>query len=276
MTEMILEPNPPAVRTPSDDDLLRLKGLYPSLERALNVCVTCRGKKAFQWRSGDQVVTFSCPCDKQLALHMWLLNSGLDIRHQRMSWDDATGVEQSVIKTIMDYATHAWDYAASGVGLVLLGNRGTGKTLIGALLLKHLMGQGLNGYFSTFQGLLDLYTAGWGKHTDGEKLWYDRKVKNAGVLVVDDMGREHDGRLPVAEAAFDDVLRARVAGDRPTIITSNKSLKELGELYSLNALSLLDECSIVVDFRGEDYRPTQKTLRLEEARLGLTRPLVVA
>ena len=271
-----LEPNPLSVRAPSDEDLERLKGLYPSLERALKICVTCRNAHIFKWRDGNDIVTFRCPCDEQLGLHLWLLNAGLDLRYQRLGWSDAVGVEHGVTKTIMDYAEHAQAYATSGVGLVLIGRRGTGKTMISALLLKELMSRGFTGYFSTFQGLLDLYTAGWGKNTADERLWYDRKIKNVGVLVVDDMGREHDGRLPVAEAAFDDVLRARVAADRPTIITSNRGLQELGELYSLNAMSLLDECTLAVEFTGEDYRPTQRGLRLDEARQGLTRPLVVS
>lgn len=275
MSLLQLPENPPAVVPILEDDYDRLKAVYPDVGRAATRCVTCHGTRQFFWRGGDgEPAAWECPCEDQFLLHLWLLNAGLDLRYQRLSWSDATGVDPKVVETISDYALNAQSYAGSGIGLVLHGLRGNGKTLISTLLLKQLMGAGFDGYFTTFQGLLDLFTSGW--RSDEEKGWFDRRIRNAGVLVVDDMGREHEGRLKVAESTFDHVLRARVAADRPTILTSNKDLDELGAIYSLNALSLLQECSIVVPFNGEDYRPKAQQGRVEEARLGLTRPVVLS
>lgn len=272
-----LEPNPAAVRPIRDADLIRLTERYPALPKVLRDCLTCHGRRSFLWRAEDgEPVQYACPCDEQLLLHLWLLNAGLDLRYQKLSWADATGVDERVVEAVMDYADNAESYASNGIGMVLHGMRGNGKTMIASLLLKKLMASGYDGFFTTFQGLLDLYTKGWGRNAPEHQEWFDRRVKNAGVLVVDDMGREHDGRLKVAEAAFDDVLRTRVMGDRPTILTSNRSIKELGELYSLNALSLLDEVSLVVEFNGEDYRSRQREIRVIESQLHLMRPVVIA
>lgn len=272
-----LEPNPSAVRAIRDADLARLVEIYPELPKVLGRCLTCHGREVFRWRDEDgELAEYACPCAEQLLLHLWLLNAGLDLRYQKLSWSDATGVDERVVGAVMDYADNAESYASNGIGMVLHGMRGNGKTMIATLLLKKLMASGYDGFFTTFQGLLDLYTKSWGKGAPEHQEWFDRRVKNAGVLIVDDMGREHGGRLQVAEAAFDDVLRTRVMGDRPTILTSNRSIKELGELYSLNALSLLDEVSLVVEFGGEDYRPRQREIRITEAQLQLTRPIVVA
>jgi DNA replication protein DnaC len=272
---LALEPNPPAVRPVTDVQLARLKEIYPDSARALAKCVTCRNEGVFRWRGPDgEPVDYACDCKGQLELHLWLLDAGLDLRYQRLSWDDVTGVDRDVTKAVHDYMINAEAYAGSGIGLVLYGMRGNGKTLLSTLLLKSLMGGGRSGYFTTFQNMLDLYTSGW--RSPEEKAWFDKAVRHTGVLVVDDMGRENDGRFKVAEEAFDHVLRARVAADRPTIVTSNKTLDELGQLYSLNALSLLDESTVKIEFSGEDFRPQQQTRRMEEAKLGLRRPVVLA
>jgi DNA replication protein DnaC len=162
---------------------------------------------------------------------------------------------------------------ASGIGLTLTGSSGTGKTMLSSLLLKNLVGAGHKGFFTTFHTLLDYFTAGW-TSTD-EKRWFDGRVRNAGVLVIDDMGREHKGRIDIAISTLDHVLRARVSSGRPTILTSNLTLPKLGELYSANALSLLSESSITIEFIGPDYRPTHQQTKIDEARQGLTRPIVI-
>lgn len=271
-----LDPNPPSVRTLQTPETNRLELLYPDLPKSPRNCKTCRGAKTFRWYSLDEppeVVTYDCNCTQQFVLHRWLLNSGVDLAYQRMSWRDATGVPKSVRVKILEYIGEADRMVPNGIGLLLLGTPGTGKTMLSTLILKDLLSQGYKGFFTTFHTLLDYFTAGW---TSPElKAWFDGKVRNAGVLVIDDMGREHKGRIEIAQSTLDYVLRARVASSRPTILTSNLSLEQIGELYSRNALSLISESAITIDFVGEDYRPTQKSSRIEEARQGLTRPLVL-
>lgn len=272
-----LDPNPPVVKALPTPDTNRLKDLYPDLPDSPAKCKTCRGKKTFRWYSPDdptQVVDYDCNCVDQFFLHRWLLNAGIDLAYQRMSWRDATGVPKSVVKEIKGYIIDADRLVPAGIGLLMLGQPGTGKTMLSTLILKDLISQGYKGYFTTFHNMLDRFTEGWSSVEN--KVWFDGKVRNAGVLVIDDMGREHKGRIDIAISTLDHVLRARVASARPTILTSNLSTEQISELYTRNALSLLSESSITLNFLGEDFRPTQKTTRIEEAREGLTRPLVIA
>ena len=276
MTRAILPSLPASIRTLSTEETNRLKSRYPNLPKTVQECPTCQGKRVFLWRDNPKVdpIEYDCPCEDQWKLNRFLLNSGIDLHYQRLSWTDAAAVEKAAVSVVMEYARHATNYVSNGIGLMLVGDRGTGKTLASTLLLKMLLAQGIGGYFTTFQNMIDVFTTTW--RDNAEKEWFDRHMRHAPVLVVDDVGREHKGRLEVVESMFDHILRARVAASLPTLFTSNKNIPELVSLYRLNVFSLINEVSITHEFKGADYRPQARELRIEEAKLGITRPITLA
>lgn len=263
---------PSSVRVLRTDESDRLKALYTDLPATPANCVTCKGRGSFRWNFEGEPADWKCPCDDQFLLHRYLLNAGIEKHYQRLFWDDATGVREDVLDVVQDYIDNVEAYVASGLGLLLWGRVGTGKTLLATLLMKAILERGVDGYFATFHTLIDLFTEGWNK--DEHKAWFDRRLRNAGLLVIDDIGREYGGRNAVAETVLDHVLRTRVAADRPTIITTNKAPTELGALYSGNALSLLSESAITYEFVGADYRPEHLSRKVAEAKAGLVRPVV--
>jgi DNA replication protein DnaC len=270
-----LQPNPSAIWPLLDVDLRRLTEKYPDMSMSPANCVTCGGDGTFRWLFHGEPADYLCDCEEQLYLHQWLLNAGIDKSYQRLGWDDTRAVEPSALKTVLDYVEKIDPLAARGIGLVMHGAaRGTGKSLLASLLLKMLIADGYDGFFVTFQTLLDLFTSTW--RSNDEKRWFEARICNAGVLVIDDMAREYAGRLGIAAALVDHVLRTRVSAQRPTIVTTNKSLDELGELYSLNSLSLLQGCSVSVEFIGTDFRPRHLERLLDEADRNLTRPIVLS
>lgn len=245
--------------------------------------------RQFQWYAPDsrtEVVTYDCPCEDQWELHRFLLNSGIGLAYQRLAWVDGVAIEPGGIEVVEGYLSMAEDATNSGLGLLLWGGgRGTGKTMLSALLLKRLLAEGHDGYFTTFSNLLDKLMESW--NSPEARTWFHARIRNAKVLVVDDVGREmkqrrmvkgegmKDYQTATSEFAIESVLRHRLANAMPTIITTNLSVKELTSHYGEHFKSLLTEAAQAYEFKGADFR-TQSSRRLhEEALRGLRRPVVI-
>jgi DNA replication protein DnaC len=268
-----LESNPRHIRLITDEERDRLLIRHPDLPRSIEDCITCRGEKSFRWYADEEIVDYECDCFGQYVLCLWLLAAGVDMHYQRLARRDVMGVPLDAMERVNAYQEEAEDYAQMGMGLVLRGIRGGGKTMLATLLLKQLLADGMDGYFTTFERLLSLHTKGW--RDDEAAVWFERRVCSAGILVVDDMGRENEGRSAVSESAWDHVLRTRVAAQRPTIVTTNKTMEEMQAIYSPNSISLLSGCSEVIDFLGEDFRPRHFERTRFERKSGLRRPVVL-
>jgi DNA replication protein DnaC len=275
---LVLTPNPASITDITPDDFARIHANNPQeIPNSSAECVTCRGRGTFTWypdgNPSREPVEYECNCEEQIQLYLYLLASGIGLRYQRLGWEDVDGAASGASKQMMKYLEKAEAYVRHGIGLVLHGDRGTGKTLFATLWLKGMIARGFDGQFSTFQDILDLYQSSWRK--DDEKRAFERRVVNATLLVIDDIGRENQGRLGVAGELVDRVIRNRVSAQRPTVITTNKTPEELAELYSLNALSLLSGCTRMIEFVGTDYRPEGRDRDDREIDLNITRPIVL-
>lgn len=276
MTLHALPPNPAACTTLSDVDALRInRSGQTNWANPHQTCPNCLKTGRFKSRDDSgQIVEFECRCVEQWKMHRWMLNAGIGMRYQRLSWIDATGVNATSMAAVLAYVDNAERNLASGRGLTLGSpHKGTGKTLLATLLLKTLLAGGTDGYFTQFNDMLDAFSAGW--RNEEERHWFQRRVRNAGVLVVDDIGREHKGRSEVAEAMFDTVIRARVSAAAPTIITTNYTLEQMYEGYGGNVLSLLSEVNTYIDFPGVDFRPKAQDRTVQDDIDGIVRPITV-
>ena len=272
-------PLPLAIRPLNNVESQRLKTRYPRLSLSPEKnCLTCRDRRTYTWYvpgSRTERAEYACNCLDQWVLHRYLLASNIGLTYQRLGWADMGATEQGATDLAQEYLAHAEDYVANGIGLIFYGTAGTGKTSLGTLLLRGLLAQGFDGYFTTFSEMIDTYTGGW--NDKDEKVWFHKRIKNAQVLVMDDVGKEYQGRKAsgLPESTFDEVLRHRVAASTPTIITTNLSMTRLQEGYGGGVMSLLRERSSTYEFTGSDFRDTQRNRTLDEIEQGLTRPVVL-
>lgn len=280
---------PDTVRTLRDDESKFLLRQFPGLPKSLKDCPTCQGMKEFRWYADPyadpkQVVTFECPCADQIRLNKYFLHAGLGHSYQVLSWADVDSTvmeeNQAAMDVMADYWQNSLYYVARGFGLMLHGGNGTGKTMLSSLLLKRLLtyGRGVDGYFTTFTDLLDRYAGGW---TDKDlAAWFERRIVNAEVLVIDDIGKEYSGRLSMSSNALDTVLRTRVQHDRPTIFTTNMSISEFRKTYSGSTWSLLSEKVLPYEIKGTyidknvGFRDQQLARHRDELQQRLIRPIV--
>lgn len=284
---------PRGVRPLLNDESSRLNRLYPDLPWSPEECGTCNGRKRFLWwnryspdfdAAHPEVAEYECPCDDQWILQRWLALRGVNSVYQRLGWDDAVAIAPATIEVALDYINRREQFLQAGIGFVLHGAKGAGKTMLASLMLKTMMWHGFDGYFSTFASALETFRSGWNDPED--KAWYASKVRGSKMLVLDDVGREHfqqrivggqrtKNAQSVAESTLDELLRHRVSSAKPSLLTTNFDLAEIGQYYGDNIFSLITERSIVCAFESADWRVSARDRAVQEAQDGLTRPVVL-
>ncbi len=297
MTELYqLPPRPAGVRTLTNPEADRIDRLYPGTPKSPDQCPTCGGRKTFQWwnyyapgyaTATKIVVEYECPCVDQWIMHRYLLHCGLDKLQQRYTVHDATGLTARTQELVRAYLDKADRYVDSGRSLVFFGDRGTGKSFVSALMAKQLAARGFSVYFTTFAGLLGRLRESW-EDADARR-WFQRRIRNVEFLVIDDIGMEHmqKSMVPgvgiersvqsIAESSLNEILGDRVSGAKPSILTSNLTVEQIGQNYGGRIEDLILESAIKHRFTSEDFRREAAGKRSqEEADLDLTRPLVIA
>lgn len=271
-----MPPLPSGLRTLRDPDFERLRSQYPGLWLDPNkACLTCNKTGVARTREGDKIVEYECDCLAQWTIHIMLLHSGIGLAYQRLSWADLDSqVPAGVEEKVYQYHLAADQMMNAGLGLIFHGDHGTGKTLLATLLAKKMIGMGYDCYFTQFNEMIDSYTKGW--RNDDEHAWFIRRVRNTDFLVVDDIGRYSQGRDNTIVPMFDQVIRARVANAKPTIITTNWSAEELERgTGGPGVMGLLTEQCEMVHVPGDNFRLKARDRNLADAKEGLVRPLVL-
>jgi DNA replication protein DnaC len=230
-------------------------------------CPTCEGAKVYIWKGYER----PCDCHEQLALAKHYLMAGIGELYQRQDWEDFQG-DAHAVQTVQQYVEGHRRYVRAGLGLILQGPYGTGKSLLATLAAKELVKLGYTVFFTTFGAMIEEFTKGWGDNEDMAR--FEAVVVRSKVLVLDDVGKEFKSmKTNLVESTFDHVLRRRVAALRPTLLTTNLSYGELAQGYGGSILSLLSEFAISCRVDGNDWRPKALGRSLDELDSGERRPI---
>ena len=126
-----------------------------------------------------------------------------------------------VISKAKRYVEIFSDMEARGMGLLLWGNVGTGKTFIAACVANALMEQGVPVYMTNFMRVMNQMMG----MTGPDRNAFLDELNRYRLLVIDDLGAEHDSSFAV-EQVFS-VIDSRCQSGKPMIITTNLSMAQM-------------------------------------------------
>jgi len=204
-------------------------------------------------------MTFNFVTKKPLSRgHMEFMNFG------KRYWDvDLLKLTPRQLEEISPYLQRLEQNLSDGVGVVLSGLNGVGKTYLAALLTKCAW------QFCDFPGLLvsadelkDAWIEDYIIGSDGETLL--QRVSRMPFLVVDDIGKEHRTASGFSESKFGSLLRKRVRDKKVTVLTTNLNEDEFRNVYGGSIAGLVKESCVWIELFGQDMREVlNKTLKDE-------------
>jgi DNA replication protein DnaC len=223
-------------------------------------CPTCEGEKTYT----TDGVTYECDCKGQLELQRRYFAANIGSLYHIIHFDDFFDPEGDLADTVRDYIDNFADNLYYGRGITFDGPLGTGKSFGAAVVLKELIKKGYNGYFITFDDLLNVQSRGW-DDPESNKEFYT--IRDAEILVIDELFDALEGtrKKELLSDTLERIIRYRVGNRMPTIITTNLKPDQEARAYPRVA-SLLATNQIRCHVPGDDVRK-DKVRKLTSQRI---------
>lgn len=138
-----------------------------------------------------------------------------------------------------------------GVGLIFAGKPGTGKTHLGAAILRALLPRHV-GVYATFMGMMNMiratYDAG-SKTTERQVL---ERLRSVPLLVVDEIGVQRG--TDDEHVQLFGIMDERYARKLPTIVITNQDLRGLRAFVGDRLMDRLNETTRTITFDWDSHR----------------------
>lgn len=253
-------------------------GAYVSAElcECVKNCPACFGST----RVYNGYVAKSCKNPSPIQIVNIFNNAYLPARYvdaEISKFDNHTGNYATVLRSVMRWLENFKN--EGGVGLLLSGPVGVGKTFLLAAITKTLAKRGIVVRFADFNELLSVIKAGYSEKKSEESVL--QPLLDADVLVIDELGKGRNTEWE--QEKLDQLIMRRYNSNRVVVASTNYLLREdseqnrifnvdlenptdfgnsfnpdvFGSLESRigkRIFSRLNECSLMIEMKGEDYR----------------------
>jgi DNA replication protein DnaC len=162
--------------------------------------------------------------------------------------DDNENAEIS--NAMKNYADNFAEFKKSGIGLLLFGTVGTGKTFYAACIANELIDKGYTVLMTNFARLINQLQ---GKF-EGRQEYID-SLNDYSLLIIDDLGAERSSEY-MQETVFN-IIDARYRAGLPFIITTNLTLEEIANTEAIAYKRIYDrilERCYPVEVEGQSRR----------------------
>jgi DNA replication protein DnaC len=249
------------------------------------MCENCGGTGfVYVERNG---VTFAQPCACRARAPVtgedaFLKLTRIPPRYQHCSFANVEAFTAPLASALEKCLLYCSGYPHSGVtdqglGLLMSGDNGVGKTHLAVAVLRELMqNSGARGQFWDFHALLREIRNSYNPETRTTELQVLEPVVEADILLLDDLGAWRMTDWMVDTLFY--ILNSRYMAKRPTLITTNfqdvsaeeaarkdpNERKEfLVERVGQRVRSRIMEMCLVIRMNGQDYRQVRQTSNQE-------------
>ncbi len=180
---------------------------------------------------------------------------GLDFNDFNIDYED-----QKIIRLVSEQFVDAFRAnVESGVSMIFMGGRGTGKTLLSMIIYQQLMQMGyLVCYESMYLFLKNIKMSEWAIRFDDIKTrdFYN----NASLLILDNVANFSEGKATFSDREKEllfSVIDERYNNKRSTIVISNHNRATLTSIIGESCMDRLLEKGVALSFTWDSYRNKQ-------------------
>lgn len=146
-----------------------------------------------------------------------------------------------------------------GLGLLLWGGVGSGKSYMAACIANALLEQEVRVLMTNFATIIN------GMFSAADKIDYVNAICGYDLLIIDDLGVESHSEYRM-EGLFN-VIDRRVRSGKPMIITTNLTMKEMDETQNMDEARIYDRIRAVcqpVAVKGESHRKVNRAKMMDK------------
>lgn len=210
---------------------------------------------AQKYHKSSELDIFNDPtCYKEYQLEFKKVKANIPLKFRNATLTDLTSPQAKEAKAfVQEYTDNLISNKKLGIAPLLVGTNGTGKTLAGCAILIKAVETGYSAYFTKVKDCVDKLTTSW--YDDDTKRDFNEQILSVDFLLLDDVGDEFRSLSSnLIESTLNTILRTRADNLRPTIITTNKAVKDMKTVYDSRIYSILKEHALIIPFDGIDYR----------------------
>lgn len=220
-------------------------------------CDKCGGTGSTVERAWDEAADMPddrinrCTCTRERLHRVALHEAGLPEEFWQADAIIPTFNERA-FRLLHMYADHLDDALRHGLGLIMTGKNGTGKTSSACVAVIAAIRQGRTAALVSWPDYVDGLRRSWrdpvlARHLD------ERGMRD--LLVIDELGKEHETNdASFVAGKLDSLLRLRRGALLPTILTTNLTAAQLIKRYGASIESLLADRFKTVPYRPGDFR----------------------
>lgn len=166
--------------------------------------------------------------------------------------DSGTGITpRKRMRSVYDFCkSYAAYFSSSSPNVLMCGETGLGKTHLSLAIAGEVINKGRGVIYASAQNILNcLENEKFGR---SEKTDTELNLIECDLLILDDLGAEFKTQFTVS--AVYNIINSRLLSGKPTIISTNLSVKEIESSYSQRIASRILSEYTILQFDGTDIR----------------------